>query len=153
IVDDIAGWTALSMLMGLTAKGTLDFTAVTISVLSTASFILLALLGGVRLIRRLMHWVDDRVHIEEAHITAVLVLTLVCAAVTEAIGIHAVFGAFIAGIIVAQSPRIRANALEKLAGVVHGVFTPVFFAFVGLRVDLTRLRDLGLVVAIVGVAC
>lgn len=153
IVDDIAGWTILSMLIAMTAKGTLDFTAVTLSVLSTALFVTFALLVGVGLVRRLMRWVDDRVHVEEAHITAVLVITLVCAAVTEAIGIHAVFGAFIAGVILAQSPRVRANALEKLAGVVHGVFTPVFFAFVGLRVDLTHLGDPGLVGAVIAVAC
>lgn len=153
IVDDIAGWTILSMLIGLTTKGTVDFAAVMVSILSTVFFVTLALFMGVKLVRRLTRWIDDRVHIEEAHITAVLILTLVCAAVTERIGIHAVFGAFIAGVILAQSPRVRANALEKLAGVVHGVFTPVFFAFVGLRVDLTRLSDLGLVTAVVGVAC
>jgi Kef-type K+ transport system membrane component KefB/nucleotide-binding universal stress UspA family protein len=153
IVDDIIGWTILSMLISMTTKGTLDFTAVMTAVLSTALFAALALLVGVGAVRRLMRWVDDRVLIEEAHITAVLVITLVCAAVTEAIGIHAVFGAFIAGVILAQSPRVRANALEKLAGVVHGMFTPVFFAFVGLRVDLTRLSDLGLVGAVIAVAC
>ena len=87
-----------------------------------------------------MRWVDERVLVEEGHITAVMVITLVCAAITEAIGIHAVFGAFVAGVLLAQSPRVRANAIEKLAGVVHGVFTPVFFAFVGLRVNLTAFE-------------
>jgi len=153
IVDDIAGWTILSMLISMTMKGVLDIHDVTLSVLSTITFVGGAFLVGIYLVRRLMRWVDERVQSEEAHLTAVMVITLTCAAITEKIGIHAVFGAFIAGVILAQSPRVRANALEKLAGVVHGVFTPVFFAFVGLRVDLTRLSDLGLVGAIIGVAC
>lgn len=153
IVDDISGWTILSMLLGLATKGVLDLSNVTVSIVSTALFVALAFLVGLRLIRRLMRWIDDRVQVEEAHITAVFVLTLLCAAITELIGIHAVFGAFIAGVVLAQSPRVRVNALEKLAGVVHGVFTPVFFAFVGLRVDLLRLHDLSLVGAVIGVAC
>lgn len=153
IVDDIAGWTILSVLIGMQTKGSPDMLAVSVAILSTLTFIAGALLVGVRAVRRLMRWVDERVQIEEAHLTAVMVITLTCAAITEKIGIHAVFGAFIAGVVLAQSPRVRANALEKLAGVVHGVFTPVFFAFVGLRVDLTRLSDLGLVGAIIGVAC
>jgi Kef-type K+ transport system membrane component KefB/nucleotide-binding universal stress UspA family protein len=153
IVDDISGWTILSMLLGLATKGVLDLPAVTVSVLSTALFIAFSLLVGVHLVRRLMRWVNDRVQIEEAHITAVLVLTLLCAAITEGIGIHAVFGAFVAGVILSQAPRVRANALEKLAGVVYGVFTPVFFSFVGLRVDLLRLHDFSLVGAVIGVAC
>jgi len=153
IVDDIAGWTILSTLIGMTTKGVLDVRDVATAVGSTAAFVLVALLFGVRLVRRLMRWVDERVLVEEGHITAVLVITLVCAAITEAIGIHAVFGAFVAGVLLAQSPRVRANAIEKLAGVVHGVFTPVFFAFVGLRVNLTLLSDWGLVGAVIVVAC
>lgn len=153
IVDDIAGWTILSMLMGMMAKGTLDVTAVVQGVASTMAFVGVALLVGVRMVRRVLRWVDERVQVEEAHITAILVVTLVCAAITEAIGIHAVFGAFVAGVLFAQSPRVRANALEKLVGVVHGVFTPVFFAFVGLRVDLTQLQDPRLVGLVLVTAC
>jgi Kef-type K+ transport system membrane component KefB/nucleotide-binding universal stress UspA family protein len=153
IVDDIAGWMILSMLLGMMTKGTLDLPSVTLSILNIVLFVVLALLVGIRLVRRLMRWINDRVQLEEAHITAVLVLTLTCAAITEWLGIHAVFGAFIAGVILSQSPRVRANALEKLAGVVYGVFTPVFFSFVGLRVDLSRLQDPGLVGAVIGVAC
>jgi Kef-type K+ transport system membrane component KefB/nucleotide-binding universal stress UspA family protein len=153
IVDDILGWTILSILLGLMAKGTLDLPAITISILSIIVFVAITLLIGIRLVRRLMRWIDEHVQIEEAHITAVLVLTLTCAAITEGIGIHAVFGAFIAGVILSRSPRVRATALEKLAGVVYGVFTPVFFAVVGLRVDLFHLHDLSLIGAVVGVAC
>lgn len=153
IVDDIAGWTILSMLMGMMAKGTLDMTAVVQGVASTMGFIGVALLLGVRVVRRMLRWIDEHVQVEEAHITAILVVTLICAAITEAIGIHAVFGAFVAGVLFAQSPRVRANALEKLVGVVHGVFTPVFFAFVGLRVDLTQLQHPTLVVLVLVTAC
>jgi len=153
IVDDVAGWTILSMLIGVMTKGALDVTAVVQGVASTLAFVGLALFAGVRVVRRALRWVDERVQVEEAHITAILVVTLICAAITEAIGIHAVFGAFVAGVLFAQSPRVRANALEKLVGVVHGVFTPVFFAFVGLRVDLTQLHDPGLVGLILITAC
>ncbi|MSQ48643.1 MAG: hypothetical protein EXR78_09735 [Deltaproteobacteria bacterium] len=153
IVDDIAGWTILSMLIGMMTKGTLDVTAVVQGIASTIAFIGVALFAGVRIVRRMLRWVDEHVQVEEAHITAILVITLICAAITEAIGIHAVFGAFVAGVLFAQSPRVRANALEKLVGVVHGVFTPVFFAFVGLRVDLTQIHDPGLVALVLITAC
>lgn len=153
IIDDVAGWLILSMLIGMMTQGALNWTTAIVSVVSTLLFLTVALTAGVRLVRRLMRWLDDRSHLEEAHISAVLVMTLLCAAATEAIGIHAVFGAFVAGLVLSQSPRIRANALEKLSGVVHGVFTPIFFAFVGLRVDLTRLSHLSLIIAVFGVAC
>src|SRR5581483_1215892 len=108
IVDDVAGWTILSTLIGLTTKGVIEVRDVATAIGSTAAFVFVALLFGVRLVRRLMRWVDERVLVEEGHITAVLVITLVCAAITEVIGIHAVFGAFVAGVLLAQSPRVRA---------------------------------------------
>ena len=153
IIDDVAGWLILSMLIGMTTQGALSWTTALVSVINTLFFISIALTLGVRVVRRLMRWLDDRSSLEEAHISAVFVVTLLCAAATEVIGVHAVFGAFVAGLVFSQSPRIRANALEKLSGVVHGVFTPIFFVFVGLRVDLTSLNNPILIAAVLGTAC
>ena len=53
------------------------------------------------------------------------------AAITEKIGIHAVFGAFVAGCILRQVPRLRAGHAAPARGGVGGVFAPVFFGLVG----------------------
>ena len=77
IVDDIAGWTILSMLIGMTTKGVLNLRDVAISVFQTVAFVTVALLVGIQLVRRLMRWVDERVLVEEGHITTVIVITLI----------------------------------------------------------------------------
>ncbi|HET7824828.1 MAG TPA: universal stress protein, partial [Anaeromyxobacter sp.] len=62
-----------------------------------------------------------------------------CGALTQALGIHAIFGAFTAGIIVGQLPRIKEGTLQAIDSMVIGVFAPVFFAYSGLKVEALAL--------------
>src|SRR5262249_39812662 len=79
--------------------------------------------------------------------------TFVCAAVTEKIGIHAVFGAFICGTVLKQVPRIPAETIHKLESFVFSILGPVFFGIVGLKVDLWALQGGGMLAVVLLVAC
>ncbi len=69
-------------------------------------------------------------------------LTLLCSAyIAELIGIHALFGAFLAGVIMPQSFNFKQKITEKLEDVSVLVLLPVFFAFTGLRTQIGLLND------------
>lgn len=71
-------------------------------------------------------------------------LTLLCSAyVAELIGIHALFGAFIAGVIMPQNINFKQKLTEKLQDVSLLVLLPIFFAFTGLRTQIGLLNDTG----------
>src|SRR5262249_27237078 len=55
-------------------------------------------------------------------------------------GVHSVLGAFVAGILVGQSPMMTEHIRDQLRGLVVGLFAPIFFAVAGLSVDITILR-------------
>src|SRR6516225_2402602 len=65
----------------------------------------------------------------------------VMALTTHAIGIHTVLGAFVAGILVGESPILTRHIGEQLRGLVIALFMPVFFALAGLHADLTVLKN------------
>ena len=77
---------------------------------------------------------------------------MVCAIITQAIGIHAVFGAFIAGVMLGRSARLRRSDRSELQALTIGVFAPVFFAYSGLKVDLFALHGVGLLALVLGIA-
>jgi len=83
----------------------------------------------------------------------VLVVTLLCAAVTEHIGVHAAFGAFVAGTMFRQVPQLKGEAVHRLESFVFPVLAPVFFATVGLKVDLWKLGGGNMLGIVLGVAC
>lgn len=80
---------------------------------------------------------------------------LVCALTTEAIGVHAVFGAFLLGAVVPHHSRVAREVTAKLKDVVTVLLLPAFFALTGLRTEIGLLsgwQNWVICVGIVGVA-
>jgi nucleotide-binding universal stress UspA family protein len=92
-------------------------------------------------VARLIVWVNDHMTIEVPVITTILVVMLTLALTTELIGVHTALGAFIAGIMVGQSPILTEHIENELRGFIFAFFAPVFFAVAGLGMDLRTLMD------------
>jgi Kef-type K+ transport system membrane component KefB len=87
-------------------------------------------------------------------LSAVFVVLLLCAAATNRIGIFAVFGAFLLGAVLSGEHAFRAAILRRLHDVVTGFFLPIFFAYTGLRTNVSALGswDLWALTALVSLA-
>ncbi|HEY6909359.1 MAG TPA: cation:proton antiporter [Myxococcales bacterium] len=152
IADDTVGWVLLSIVSSIAMSGAVSPAAVLRPLGATLLVIAGAALVGRPLVRRLISWIERGRGIEHSTTSAVVVLTFALAALTEKLGIHAVFGAFIAGLLVTSSPRIRQSALDALDSATMGVFAPIFFVYTGLRVTTLSLPPLPITAGILGLA-
>jgi Kef-type K+ transport system membrane component KefB len=152
ILDDTVGWLMLSIVAGLAAHGVLDFLTFARILVAVIIFVGFCYYLGANLIVRVMRWVDDRALAEHAGVSTMVAVAMVCAIITQAIGIHAVFGAFIAGVMLGRSARLRRSDRSELQALTIGVFAPVFFAYSGLKVDLFALHGVGLLALVLGIA-
>lgn len=109
------------------------------SLLFATGFLLLMMTAGRRLIFWAMRRVSDLAWIIKGQLTLVLVLTFMAAAATQALGLHALLGAFVVGVILAQSPRVSRPLLENMQTLTVGMFATIFFVLAGTRVDIFRL--------------
>ena len=76
----------------------------------------------------------------DTELVLVVTIAFLCAAATEYIGVHAVFGAFVAGTMLRQVPRLSHETVHKLESFVFfSILAPIFFGIVGLKVDLWSL--------------
>jgi len=82
----------------------------------------------------------------------VFVIALACAAFTEHLGVHSIFGAFIAGVAVGDSHHLRERTRDTIHQFVMNIFAPVFFASIGLRINFVEAFDLSAVVTVLVVA-
>jgi Kef-type K+ transport system membrane component KefB len=122
IIDDTVGWTIIAITSSLALHGVANLATLAQSLLGTGLFLLASFTLGRRLVFGLIRWTND---------------TFIS---THVIGIHTVLGAFIAGILVGESP-ILTNLIEvQLRGLVVGLFMPVFFSLAGLNADLSILK-------------
>jgi nucleotide-binding universal stress UspA family protein len=105
------------------------------------------------LARRLMALATRSFRTPDTGLVLLLVTTFLCAAATEKIGIHAVFGAFVCGTLFRQVPQLESETVHRLESFVFNVLAPVFFGIVGLKVDLWQLGGVGMLAVVLGVAC
>jgi Kef-type K+ transport system membrane component KefB/nucleotide-binding universal stress UspA family protein len=141
IIDDTTGWVIIAIVLGLARHGSIDIPALAQSVLGTAIFLGLAFTVGRVAMFKLIRWSNDHLVSEVPIISVVLLVMIGLALLTNAIGVHFVLGAFVAGILVGESPIRTRQIDQQLRGVVTGLFAPVFFGMAGLSADLTILKD------------
>ncbi len=155
ILDDTIGWTILAFIGGLAAHGKVMLAPVLISVCGTIAFLVFCFTIGHRWVARGIRWANDRFISEVPVISAILVIMIALSIVTDFIGVHTVLGAFVAGIMVGQSPILTKHIEEQLRGLIVALFMPVFFGVAGLSIDLKVLADphlLGLALVVIGIA-
>jgi len=150
IIDDTVGWMITAVIFSLALKGQVDAWSVAQSVLGTIAFMGLSLTLGRRAVFFVIRWVNDTFVSDFAVITAILLIMGTMAMITDLIGVHTVLGAFVAGILVGESPILTKHIDEQLRGLIIAFFMPVFFATAGLSADLTILKDPSLLLLTVG---
>jgi Kef-type K+ transport system membrane component KefB/nucleotide-binding universal stress UspA family protein len=150
IIDDTVGWIIMSVIFGLALYGGVDLPALAQSLTGTAIFLVLSFTIGRRLVFRVIRWANDSFVTEVTVITAILVVTGLMALTTHAIGVHTVLGAFVAGILVGQSPILTRHIDQQLRGLIVALFMPVFFGLAGLTTNLAVLANTDLLLLTVG---
>lgn len=152
VLDDTTGWLVLSVIAGIASAGVFSATKLGLTLAGLIGYVLAMRFVVYPLFGRLLRYVNERVQLAGADVTLILVFTFLSAAATEAIGIHAVFGAFAMGILVRQTPRLRDTSLHAIETFVLAALSPVFFAFVGLKVNLWALSGWQMPTLIIGLA-
>ncbi len=152
VVDDTAGWLVLSVIAGLASHGQVRVAQLLFTLTLTLGFVAVAALLIYPAARRLLGW-TRRFRTGDSDLVVLMVITLACGATTEWIGIHAVFGAFIAGTLFKQVPELSRDAVHRLESFVYAILAPVFFASVGLKVNLQSLQSGQILALVLSIAC
>lgn len=141
IVDDTIGWVIIAITFSIALHGTVDLWSVGQAVVGTALFLVASMTFGRRLVVRTIRWANDDLQSESAVVTAIMVIAGLLALTTHFIGVHSVLGAFVAGVLIGQSPILTRQIDTQFRGLITGLFAPVFFGVAGLHADLSILRD------------
>lgn len=155
MIDDTVGWILLSVVIGLAAGNEVAWPAVTQSTVTVVGFLLLSLTVGRIVIGRLLRFVQNHLLMPDKVLSFTVLFMFIWGAIGHALGIEALLGAFIVGIVFSQIPQMSPDAVHKLESMSLGIFAPIFFAVAGLKVDVARLLtpELLLITALViGVA-
>ena len=134
-IDDVTGWCILAGVV-LLVRSTDEATSFWLVLFSSIIYILVMLF----VVRRLLPRLSDNYHkngrFSQNMMAVVFLLVLVSGLITEQIGIHALFGAFLAGVIMPKEHVFVHAMNEKLEYVAVVLLLPLFFALTGLRTSI-----------------
>ncbi|MBA2633201.1 MAG: cation:proton antiporter [Chloroflexi bacterium] len=147
VIDDVLAMLILAFASGL-AAGSVALDQIATLVVVAIMFIGVVLIGGTRLLRRRRSLLTDPVFAETPFLPGMIIM-LGLAALASQIGLAAIIGAFLAGMVVGESSE--RHALEAEVAPVAAFFTPFFFGAIGAQVNLAGLADLGTLALVVGV--
>ncbi|MEX2554400.1 MAG: cation:proton antiporter [Actinomycetota bacterium] len=151
VADDTIGWLVLGVVAGLARGEGLALGNLAWTLTVTGAFVVFAFTAG----RDLLRWAlrsSRSLRIAHAEVTVVLGFVLLGALATQAIGVHLALGAFIVAIQLRRTGLSLKRSENVVTQIGSGFFTPFFFAFTGINVDLTTMRGSTLVATIVAVA-
>ena len=146
-LTNLLAWLAFSVVLGGREGG--NPVAVTVGL--TVGFTVLVLTVGRWAADRALPWAQAHLAWPAGVLGLLLAAGLAAAALAEAIGIHAIFGAFLAGIALGDSPHLRAQTRQLLHRFVEGALAPIFVAAIGLEVNFLANFRPGLVLAVLAV--
>ena len=151
VVDDILALLMLSVVSGL-GEDNFDALEVGLTALAAVAFVVFAALVGTRVIKEYSIHLE-RLQVRNAPLLVAIMLMLGLSALAGLIGLAAIIGAFLAGMMLAEAKE-RFN-LEQQALPIYELLVPFFFVVIGTKVDIGAFEDttvLAVALAVTGLA-
>jgi Kef-type K+ transport system membrane component KefB len=139
-VDDVSAWSILALIVAAVEAGNVASSAMCIAVLLL--FVIVMLLGVKPLLAGWVHrHGDDYSGPKNGLMACVLVFVLACSLITQLAGIHALFGSFMAGIVMPRHSKFADYVKVRIENFSSVFLLPLFFAYTGLRTQVGLLHD------------
>ena len=141
-IDDITAWCILAAVIAIVKAG--SFTSSIFVIIIAVSYVIFMFKLVRPFLRRMAeNWSSKKLMSKSLLIIYFLIL-FISAYATEVIGIHALFGAFIAGVVMPTTMNFREVLTKKIEDIALVIFLPLFFVYTGLRTEIGLLNDVHL---------
>ena len=140
MTNDVAGWILLGVVISLAGTGELPVADLLLAMASIVLLAVVAVRWGTTAVSALLEW-SRRVGPAHGPVAMALVVIFGVSAFTNAVGIEAVLGAFVAALVLRGSKGAMRDVEPSISAMTESFFAPLFFTVAGLRVDLGALFD------------
>jgi len=153
VLEDILLWLALAVATALAGKAALNPRAMSYHLVATVAFFVLGLTLVPRLVKRI-NKARFNVLAQQSPVGYAIAVLLAYCALAGALDVSLVFAAFLAGFaVVHKKRRLFADALDSIGKVSFAVFIPIYFAIVGLKLDLIKGMSWGMMATFLAGSC
>jgi len=137
-IDDVTAWCLLAGVIAIAKTG--SFVSSLYTILFSVLYVCVMFFVFRPFLKRIGEIYQNNEVINKSVIAFLLLILILSSFATQAIGIHALFGAFIAGVIMPQIPHFRKLLIDKIEDLSVTLLLPLFFVFTGLRTEIGLLN-------------
>ena len=135
---DITAWCLLAVVIAIAQAGSM--LSAVYNILFSVLYIMFMFLAVRPFLRMIGHIYHNKEVIDKGLVAFIFLLLITSAYLTEILGLHALFGAFIAGVVMPGNVKFRKIMTEKVEDVSLALFLPLFFVSTGLRTEIGLLN-------------
>lgn len=148
---DLMSWLLFTVALAM-SRGSIFQSTVLSTIGYTLLFAALMLTGGRILINKFLPWAERKLSWPGGFLSISMAFAFLGAALTEYIGIHAIFGSFIMGIAFGDSVHVTEKTKDIVTQFVTNMFAPIFFVSIGFKTNFIANFDLKLSLIVIGLA-
>jgi Kef-type K+ transport system membrane component KefB/mannitol/fructose-specific phosphotransferase system IIA component (Ntr-type) len=142
VVNDFLGWIIFAFVMSLAGQAVLSLGQATFTFFGVTVFGVLCLILGSRFVS----WCCKKMEFYSLHYSGGVFVLITCLAmltgvITQLLGLHAILGFLLAGIMAGNSREIPTHTKEIMSQMIHSVFVPIFFASIAVKIDFLQHLD------------
>lgn len=148
-LNDVGGWILFTIILGIFSQGSSNV----FYTLQIIGLISLFTLFSFTILKKVVDWAVTLIHTKIGHetgykLTFIIIFGMVMGVITQKMGFHSLFGFFIAGIVAGEAKYITEKDRETIHRMVSSIFVPIFFALIGLQINILANLDIPLVLFI-----
>lgn len=136
-INDVTGWVALAFVIAIIKAHSFSNSVYTL--LATAGY-MIAMVFIVRPLMNKLAKAKENNFVKQSTVAIIFIVMLLSSLCTELIGVHALFGAFMAGVIMPQEWHFRQIITDKVEDVALILLLPLFFVITGLRTHINTVN-------------
>lgn len=137
--DDVTAWCLLAIVIAISKAG--SFVSALYSVGLAVVYIAVMFLVVRPFLKKVGEVYANQEAINKTFVAFILLILIISSCITEVIGIHALFGAFMAGVVMPPNLGFRKVMMGKVEDISLVFFLPLFFAFTGLRTEIGLINS------------
>lgn len=137
--DDVTAWCLLAVVIAIAKAGT--FASALYSIGLAVLYIVVMFVFVRPFLKKVGAVYANQEVITKSFVAFILLILIISSTITEVIGIHALFGAFMAGVVMPPNLGFRKVMMEKVEDIALVFFLPLFFAFTGLRTEIGLINS------------
>jgi len=141
MIDETIVWIIISILIGLVGGFAVTASGIFLSFIKVILFLVLGFIVGKFLIKYIITFFQNKIKLRDKFLTLVVVIIFIYGAIAQSLGLEAVLGSFVAGIVFGQIPYLSEETIDKLESITFAIFAPIFFASAGLQVNILEFTD------------